>query len=241
MLHLSQAEGDFILPDHVPEHVLFISGGSGITPVMSMLRSLQRRTAPRPGHLPALRAEPRPPDLRRRARRDPALGPRHRRSTCCTPSSATRTCRRRASSGWCPATATYRTWACGPAPTDRGRPRGVRRVRRAAHRVLQAARASRRQLRRGRRRLRRAPARRRANTGAPLLEQAEALGLTPGVRLPDGHLLLLHLAQDARAPSATSSPARSPRCPTRTSASASPPPSATASSTSDPSTKGAAP
>jgi ferredoxin-NADP reductase len=28
----------------MPEHVLFISGGSGITPVMSMLRSLQRRT-----------------------------------------------------------------------------------------------------------------------------------------------------------------------------------------------------
>jgi ferredoxin-NADP reductase len=44
MVHLSQAEGDFVLPDRVPEHVLFISGGSGITPVMSMLRSLQRRT-----------------------------------------------------------------------------------------------------------------------------------------------------------------------------------------------------
>lgn len=44
MVHLSQAQGDFVLPDHVPEHVLMISGGSGITPVMSMLRSLQRRT-----------------------------------------------------------------------------------------------------------------------------------------------------------------------------------------------------
>lgn len=44
IVHLSQAEGDFVLPDRVPEHVLFISGGSGITPVMSMLRSLQRRT-----------------------------------------------------------------------------------------------------------------------------------------------------------------------------------------------------
>jgi ferredoxin-NADP reductase len=44
MVHLSQAEGDFVLPDRVPEHVLLISGGSGITPVMSMLRSLQRRT-----------------------------------------------------------------------------------------------------------------------------------------------------------------------------------------------------
>ncbi|GAB3764659.1 ferredoxin-NADP reductase [Nocardioides ginsengisegetis] len=44
MVHLSQAQGEFVLPDHVPDHVLFISGGSGITPVMSMLRSLQRRT-----------------------------------------------------------------------------------------------------------------------------------------------------------------------------------------------------
>lgn len=44
MVHLSQALGEFVLPDQMPEHVLFISGGSGITPVMSMLRSLQRRT-----------------------------------------------------------------------------------------------------------------------------------------------------------------------------------------------------
>jgi ferredoxin-NADP reductase len=44
LVHLSQAEGDFVLPDRVPEHVVMISGGSGITPVMSMLRSLQRRT-----------------------------------------------------------------------------------------------------------------------------------------------------------------------------------------------------
>jgi ferredoxin-NADP reductase len=44
MVHLSQAEGEFVLPDRMPEHVLFVSGGSGITPVMSMLRSLQRRT-----------------------------------------------------------------------------------------------------------------------------------------------------------------------------------------------------
>ena len=44
MVHLSQAEGEFVLPDRVPEHVLMISGGSGITPVMSMLRTLHRRT-----------------------------------------------------------------------------------------------------------------------------------------------------------------------------------------------------
>jgi len=44
LVHLSQAEGDFVLPDRMPEHVVLISGGSGITPVMAMLRSLQQRT-----------------------------------------------------------------------------------------------------------------------------------------------------------------------------------------------------
>jgi ferredoxin-NADP reductase len=44
MVHLSQAQGEFVLPDHVPDHIVFITGGSGITPAMSMLRSLQLRT-----------------------------------------------------------------------------------------------------------------------------------------------------------------------------------------------------
>jgi stearoyl-CoA 9-desaturase NADPH oxidoreductase len=33
-------DGDFVLPDAVPAQLAFITGGSGITPVMSMLRSL---------------------------------------------------------------------------------------------------------------------------------------------------------------------------------------------------------
>ncbi len=37
---LSQAQGDFVLPEPRPERVLLISGGSGITPVMAMLRTL---------------------------------------------------------------------------------------------------------------------------------------------------------------------------------------------------------
>ena len=44
IVHLSQAAGEFTLPDRVPGHVLFITGGSGITPAMSMMRSLLRRT-----------------------------------------------------------------------------------------------------------------------------------------------------------------------------------------------------
>jgi stearoyl-CoA 9-desaturase NADPH oxidoreductase len=37
---LEQAQGDFLLPAQRPERILLISGGSGITPVMSMLRTL---------------------------------------------------------------------------------------------------------------------------------------------------------------------------------------------------------
>jgi ferredoxin-NADP reductase len=44
VVHLSQAAGDFVLPERVPERILFITGGSGITPAMSMLRSLLLRT-----------------------------------------------------------------------------------------------------------------------------------------------------------------------------------------------------
>ncbi|WP_460605728.1 ferredoxin reductase [Jatrophihabitans fulvus] len=40
VLGLSQATGTFTLPQPRPERVLLLSGGSGITPVMSMLRSL---------------------------------------------------------------------------------------------------------------------------------------------------------------------------------------------------------
>ncbi|HEY1587377.1 MAG TPA: FAD-binding oxidoreductase [Polyangia bacterium] len=45
IVRLSPAAGDFVLPDdHRPE-LLFVSGGSGITPVMSILRDLDRRDA----------------------------------------------------------------------------------------------------------------------------------------------------------------------------------------------------
>jgi stearoyl-CoA 9-desaturase NADPH oxidoreductase len=40
VVHLSPAEGEFTLPQPRPERLLFVSGGSGITPVMAMLRTL---------------------------------------------------------------------------------------------------------------------------------------------------------------------------------------------------------
>ncbi|WP_370616078.1 ferredoxin reductase [Mumia sp. Pv 4-285] len=41
LIHLSPADGDFVLPDVIPDDLLLLSGGSGITPVMSMLRTLR--------------------------------------------------------------------------------------------------------------------------------------------------------------------------------------------------------
>jgi len=40
---LGGVEGDFVLPEELPGKLLFISAGSGITPIMSMLRSLEHR------------------------------------------------------------------------------------------------------------------------------------------------------------------------------------------------------
>ena len=43
IVRLAAPEGDFTLPDPPPPRLLFLVGGSGITPVMSMLRTLDRR------------------------------------------------------------------------------------------------------------------------------------------------------------------------------------------------------
>ncbi|HTQ21030.1 MAG TPA: ferredoxin reductase [Mycobacterium sp.] len=43
VVRLAAPKGDFALPDPAPERVLFITAGSGITPVMAMLRTLKSR------------------------------------------------------------------------------------------------------------------------------------------------------------------------------------------------------
>jgi ferredoxin-NADP reductase len=42
IVSLGGVEGEFKLPDQLPEKLLFVSAGSGITPIMSMLRYLDR-------------------------------------------------------------------------------------------------------------------------------------------------------------------------------------------------------
>jgi ferredoxin-NADP reductase len=54
IVSLGGVEGDFTLPDPLPAKLLFISAGSGITPIMSMLRSLDHGQALADSvHLPA--------------------------------------------------------------------------------------------------------------------------------------------------------------------------------------------
>ncbi|MBC3193277.1 ferredoxin reductase [Pseudonocardia sp. C8] len=43
IVELEQASGTFTLPEPLPSKLLFVTAGSGITPVMSMLRTLDRR------------------------------------------------------------------------------------------------------------------------------------------------------------------------------------------------------
>lgn len=43
VVRLGEIEGVFTLPDPLPSKLLFISAGSGITPIVSMLRSLDHR------------------------------------------------------------------------------------------------------------------------------------------------------------------------------------------------------
>src|SRR3954471_24042442 len=43
IIGLGGVEGEFVLPEEIPEKLLFISAGSGVTPIMSMLRHLDHR------------------------------------------------------------------------------------------------------------------------------------------------------------------------------------------------------
>ncbi len=48
VLGLRDAGGEFVLPEERPDHIVLVSGGSGITPVISMLRTLVREGHPEP-------------------------------------------------------------------------------------------------------------------------------------------------------------------------------------------------
>jgi ferredoxin-NADP reductase len=45
IVYLGEVEGEFCLPDPLPEKTLFVTAGSGITPIFAVLRELDRRDA----------------------------------------------------------------------------------------------------------------------------------------------------------------------------------------------------
>jgi ferredoxin-NADP reductase len=62
MVHLQQAAGDFVLPLPMPEQILMVTAGSGITPVIGMLRNLFSRTTPPAADITLLHVNQTEPD-----------------------------------------------------------------------------------------------------------------------------------------------------------------------------------
>ena len=60
LVMLDQAIGDFVLPATLPAKILFVTGGSGITPVMGMLRNLPLHPA---ADIMLLHSAPQPQDV----------------------------------------------------------------------------------------------------------------------------------------------------------------------------------
>ena len=59
IVRLAAPQGNFVMPDPAPASVLFLTAGSGITPVMSMLRTLVRRGGVGgPGHIVHVHSAP---------------------------------------------------------------------------------------------------------------------------------------------------------------------------------------
>ncbi len=64
VVRLAAPQGNFVLPDPAPASLLFLTGGSGITPVMSMLRTLERREQlGGPGHIVHIHSAPTQSDV----------------------------------------------------------------------------------------------------------------------------------------------------------------------------------
>jgi len=174
VVHLSQADGMFTLPNPLPSQVLLISGGSGITPVMSILRTLLRRGY---GGTVTFLHYAQSPDHQIYARELAELPPNvHVRLVypeCGDPFYSTEELAR-----ILPSYADVDTWACGPAglieliqETYAENPRlRVEYFKTSTLKPLEDAEGSTLFARSDKQT---------ENTGAPLLEQAEAAGLTP--------------------------------------------------------------
>ncbi|WP_407698505.1 ferredoxin reductase [Streptomyces cyaneochromogenes] len=66
-VRLGPAQGEFVLPEPPPARMLMVTAGSGITPVMGMLRTLALRPSPAPADVFLLHCAPGPGDCLFRA------------------------------------------------------------------------------------------------------------------------------------------------------------------------------
>ncbi|MEO3781927.1 ferredoxin reductase [Actinocorallia sp. B10E7] len=63
ILHLSRPDGEFVLPDPLPPRLMFLTAGSGITPVMAMLRGLLAEGAADAPDVVLVHSAPTPEDV----------------------------------------------------------------------------------------------------------------------------------------------------------------------------------
>ncbi|GDY48579.1 hypothetical protein SANT12839_094610 [Streptomyces antimycoticus] len=114
-LRLGPAQGDFTLPDSLPDRMLLLTAGSGITPAMGILRTLAACPEPRPDVV-LVHCAPTPArmifrtELRDLAGRQPWL---HFHEHCTRPALGRLTPGRLVQ--LCPDWDERDTWACGPA------------------------------------------------------------------------------------------------------------------------------
>ncbi|WP_369247924.1 ferredoxin reductase [Streptomyces sp. R41] len=114
VLRLGPAQGEFVLPDPAPARLLFVTAGSGITPVMGMLRTLTRRSGAVPDVV-LLHSAPGPDDSLFRAELAALAA---RLPWLCLHERHTRTAGRLTLAdidALCPDWRDRETWACGPA------------------------------------------------------------------------------------------------------------------------------
>ncbi len=114
IIRLAAPNGDFVLPDPPPPKILFLVGGSGITPVMAMLRTLHRR-----GTVPDVVLAYSSPTRERMIFRDELveLSERHQNLTLHEQhTDADGMLEMKDLDRVCPDWRDRQTWACGPGP-----------------------------------------------------------------------------------------------------------------------------
>ena len=119
IVRLALPEGDFVLPDPPPAKMLFLVGGSGITPVMAMLRTLDRRSRGDGRAMPDVVLHYSSPTAERMIFRDELADPEERHPSLTVHRLHTDTdgmLSLSALDALCGDWRERETWACGPAP-----------------------------------------------------------------------------------------------------------------------------